>query len=60
MGIHYEGSDNDLEKRTRLIFKVWLVLVTSLVALPFLAAMIDFIMGRFSIESLELVHTTTL
>lgn len=60
MGIHYEGTNNDLEKRTELIFRVWFVLVTSIVAVPFLTAMIDLIIGRFSIKSLKLIHTTTL
>lgn len=60
MGAHYEGTENNLEKRTKLMFKVWVVMVTSMVAAPFLTAMIDFILGRFSIKSWKLLHNTTL
>lgn len=60
MGAHYEGTNNDLETRTRRIFKVWVVLVISVLALPFLTAMNDLIIGQYWIKSWKLPHNTTL
>lgn len=60
MRVHYDGTDDDLQMITKLIFKVWVVLAISLLATPFLGAIIDSIMGRFSIKSWKLLHNSTL